>query len=138
MRTIVEPREIVESVLGSLIAQQAQPFIAWFDDNVLYEVPPQPPTIGRFRYFQEIALLLTPGSGARASGFRIDRVEPPGQRVRWVQTSLDFEMTADGSVFPAVDAPLRQQNSEVWFGVRDDKIVEVKAFSRSQSWHASG
>lgn len=134
----MEPRDIVESALGSLIAQQALPFIAWFDENVLYEVPPQPPIIGRFRYFQEIALLLIPGSGARASGFRIDRVEPPGQPLRWVQASLTFQATTDGSVFPSVDAPFSPQNSEVWFGVRDDKIVEVKAFSRSQSWHVSG
>lgn len=133
----MEPRDVVENALRSLVAQDAALFMRWFHEDVVYEAPPQPRITGRFRYFQEIAAVLTPGTGARASGFNISRVDPGGQPVRWIQTSLRFEVPNDGSMFPTEETKYATQESEVWFGVQGDKIVEVKAFSKPHSWHFS-
>ena len=130
----MKEREIAERALKAFVDQNAAACMRYFDDDVAYDAPPQVHLEGRFRLFQELALLLTRESGARVTDFTITHVDTAGAPIRWVRATLHVAMTRDGRIFPNGDTDYERRSTEVWFGIRDGKVVAVKALSSAQEW----
>lgn len=135
---MTDAKAVVESALNALVTQDAEQHMFWIDDEVLVEpVPNAPPLAGKLRYLEMASLLLTPGTGARVTGYEVTHVGAPGQDTQWVRVTLRFLVTKDGRLFPSEPVEYIDQESDNWFGVRNDRVTQVKSQSKPRMLHWS-
>jgi len=134
---MMEALSVVESALRAMIAQDIEEHMRWIDDEVTLESSIAPPLTAKLRYLQECAPVLAPGTGIRLSRYEITHVRAPGPDGQWIETTLTFEVSKDGKLFPRGPVEYVTQRSEAWYGVRDGRIVHVKTRSLPQALHLS-
>lgn len=133
----VDEHGIVWSALTALADKNRAVFETYFDEALTYEAPPNRRIVGRSDYLTEISSVLEPGSRGTLKSFELVHVgSPSGSELTWIRASLSFELMHR----PKPDAELQviSTRSEVWFGVRGDQIVGVKALNLARDWNASG
>jgi hypothetical protein len=130
---MTDARAVIESALNALVSQDVRQHMLWIDDDIRVEPLPSAPLLaGKLRYLEMVSLLLLPGAGARVTGYEITHVGAPGQDIQWIRVTLRIEVAKDGRLFPPEPVEYIDQESDTWYGVRKDRVTQIKSQSKAR------